>query len=151
MTGTLVRYIMQHNVVTIAASEVLSTVEDIMTLGGVRHMPVVRGGELVGVISERDLLRFSLSNAVYLEPDERRAFLSAVMITDVMSSPPIVIPEDAPVEQAAKVMAERKIGCLPVVDDGGRLMGLITETDLLRHFAGVSMAHGPRADERPAS
>jgi CBS domain-containing protein len=128
---------MQRKVVTIAAGEVLSTLEDIMTLGGVRHMPVVRGGELVGVVSERDLLRVSLSNLFSLGSDQKRAFLSGVEVTSVMSKPPVVIGADALVERAARVMAERKIGCLPVVDDDQRLVGLVTETDLLRHFAGL--------------
>jgi len=128
---------MQHNVVTIAAGEALSTLDDIMTLGGVRHMPVVRSGELVGVVSERDLLRVSPSNLSSLEPGKRHAFLSEVEVTSVMSKPPIVIGAGAPVERAAQVMAERKIGCLPVVDDDERLVGLVTETDLLHYFAGT--------------
>jgi CBS domain-containing protein len=147
MTGTPLHHNMQRSVVTIAAGEVLSTVEDIMTLGGVRHIPVVRGGKLVGVVSERDLLRVSLSNATSLGSDERRAFLSAVAISEVMSSPPIVIAADAGVEQAAEVMAEQKIGCLPVVDDDGQLVGLVTETDLLRYFAGVAASLGAPADD----
>jgi len=60
-----VRDIMQTGVVTISAGDTLSTVEDIMTLGGLRHIPVVRGGTLVGVVSERDLLRASLSNLTF--------------------------------------------------------------------------------------
>ncbi len=148
MDGTRVHHIMQDNVVTVAAGDVLSTVEDIMTLGGVRHMPVVCGGELVGVVSQRDILRVSPSNLISLGSDERRAFLSAVAVTDVMSSPPVVIPARATVEQAAQVMAERKIGCLPVVVDDERLVGLITETDLLRYLAGVAVRYRPLADDR---
>ncbi len=68
MNGTRVHHIMQQNVVTIAAGEVLSTLDDIMTLGGVRHMPVVRSGELVGVVSERDLLRAVLEHPEWREP-----------------------------------------------------------------------------------
>jgi acetoin utilization protein AcuB len=109
-----VRDIMREKIVTISAGERLSTVEDIMTLGGVRHMPVVRAGTLVGVVSERDLLRASLSNLSDFGNAERRAFLQAVEIQRVMSSPAIVISPDATVEEAAHVMAERKIGCLPV-------------------------------------
>jgi CBS domain-containing protein len=128
---------MQEKIVTIGASDRLSTVEDIMTLGRVRHMPVVQGGRLVGVVSERDLLRASLSNLTRLDLEERRAFLNGVEIARVMSSPPIVIDADSPVEEAAFLMAERKIGCLPVME-GQTLVGLLTEADLLRYFAGVT-------------
>jgi CBS domain-containing protein len=101
-------------------------------------MPVVRGGVLVGVVSQRDLLRASLSNLTELTGfgrDQRRAFLEAVEIRRVMSSPAITIPPDATPEQAAELMADRKIGCLPVVS-GDALVGMLTETDLLRYFAG---------------
>ncbi len=129
-----VRDIMQHKIVTISAGDTLSTVEDIMTLGGVRHMPVVHGGKLVGVVSERDLLRASLSNLTEFGTEERRAFLQVVEITRVMSTPPIVISPDATVQQAARALAEHKIGCLPVLE-GDELVGLVTETDVLRYFA----------------
>jgi CBS domain-containing protein len=131
---TLVRDIMQEKIVTLSVTDRLSTVEDIMTLGRVRHIPVVRLGRLVGVVSERDLLRASLSNLAH-RSDERRAFLEGVDIAQVMSAPPVTVGPDASVEEAACVMADRKIGCLPVVD-GDELVGLVTETDLLRYFAG---------------
>lgn len=136
---TLVRDIMQEKIVTLSVSDRLSTVEDIMTLGRVRHIPVVRLGRLVGVVSERDLLRASLSNLAH-RSDERRAFLEGVDIAQVMSAPPVTVGPDASVEEAACVMADRKIGCLPVVE-GDELVGLVTETDLLRYFAG---RHSPR-------
>ena len=85
----------------------------------------------------RNLLRVSLSNLNQNGSDERRAFLHAVEIERVMSGPPIVIGPNAAIGEAARVMAERKIGCLPVVDQGDRLVGLVTETDLLRYFAGA--------------
>lgn len=132
-----VRDIMKRKIVTISVSERLSTVQDIMTLGGVRHIPVVRGGELVGVVTERDLLRASLSTLSEFGADHRRAFLHAIEIERVMSSPPFTIDEREPVEEAARVMAERKIGCLPVLDPSAHFVGLVTETDVLRHFAGL--------------
>jgi len=125
---------MSSRPVTIPAGERLSTVEDIMTLGGVRHMPVVKRGRLVGVVSERDLLRASLSALSGVGSEERRAFLNAVEISEVMSEPPITIDADASVEEAAHLMAEHKIGCLPVLEKE-ELVGMVTETDLLRYFA----------------
>ena len=137
MGVTRVRDIMQEKIVTIGAGDSLSTVEDIMTLGGVRHIPVVQAGRLVGVVSERDLLRTSLSALNEGGQDHKRAFLHAVEIARVMSAPPIVIEPDSTPEKAAAVMADKKIGCLPVME-GDLLVGLITETDLLRYFAGAA-------------
>ena len=132
-----VRDIMETKLVTISASERLSMVEDIMRLGRVRHMPVVQGGKLVGVVSERDLLRASLSVLSEHRDAERRMFLHVVEISRVMSSPPIVVAPDATIREAALLMADRKIGCLPVVA-GDELLGMVTETDVLRWVAGVS-------------
>jgi CBS domain-containing protein len=136
MADLRVRDIMGKSLVTVSVSERLSTVEDIMTLGHVRHMPVVQGGKLVGVVSERDLLRASLSVLSEHRGAERRAFLHVVEIARVMSAPPIVIGPDATVDEAALVMAEKKIGCLPVVEND-RLLGMVTETDVLRCMAGI--------------
>jgi CBS domain-containing protein len=129
--------IMKQQVVTIAASDRLSTAEDIMTLGGVRHMPVVSTGRLVGVVSERDLLRASLS-CMDLESDaqeRQRAFLQGIEIASVMSTPPIVIAPNATVKDAALLMADHRIGCLPVVDPLSALVGMVTQTDVLLYFA----------------
>ena len=125
---------MPDTMVTVSEGDRLSTVEDIMRLGRVRHMPVVRAGMLVGVVSERDLLRASLSSLTDFKTDTHRAFLHGVEIVKVMSTPAVVIDPEATVKQAARQMADGKIGCLPVVD-GDALIGLITETDVLRYFA----------------
>ena len=138
-----VRTIMQRKIVTISAGESLSTVEDIMRLGRVRHMPVVSSGRLVGVVSERDLLRTSLSSLSSHRSAERKAFLYAIEIGRVMSQPPIVIAPEATIRQAARVMAENKIGCLPVVADEA-LVGLVTETDVLGWVANED--EGPRPE-----
>src|SRR5262249_58153821 len=106
MRGVRIRDIMPDQMVTISESDALSTVEDIMTLGHVRHMPVVHGGKLVGVVSERDLLRASLSSLSGFDDGHRRAFLHGVEIGRVMSTPPIVIGPDASVEEAARGMAD---------------------------------------------
>jgi len=129
-----VRDIMETKLVTISANERLSTVDDIMTLGRVRHIPVVQAGRLVGVVSQRDLLRASLSAFSEHRDAERRAFLSVVEIARVMSAPPIVVTPEATIEQAAAIMASKRIGCLPVLADD-ELVGMITETDILRWVA----------------
>jgi len=141
MENAQVRDIMREKVVTISASDSLSTAEDIMRLGGVRHMPVVHGGKLVGVVSERDLLRVSLSALNASGSEERRAFLQALDIGHAMSTPAIVIEPFVTIDKAALLLAEHKIGCLPVVDDE-ELVGLVTATDVLLYFSGVGFERG---------
>lgn len=129
---------MKTRVVTVGAGDRLSTVEDIMTLGGVRHMPVVSQGRLVGVVSERDLLRASISNLEVTEKDDRRVFLHAIEIAAVMSAPAVVVTPSASLTEAAELMADHKIGCLPVVDDASELVGIVTETDLLHALVALT-------------
>jgi CBS domain-containing protein len=138
MGSTLVREVMQAKIVTISVDESLSTVEDIMRLGGVRHLLVVRGGKLVGVVSQTDLLRMSLSTLNSEGNDYRRAFLQALDVSQAMSSPPITVEAYATMEKVAMSMARHKIGCLPVLD-GDDLVGMVTTTDVLSHFAGVQL------------
>ena len=139
-----VRDIMQTKIVTISVTERLSTVEDIMTHGRVRHMPVVHGGRLVGVLSQRDLLRASLSEIGSFGSATRRAFLHAIEIAQVMSAPPITIDPDAKIQLAARLMADHRIGCLPVIEQD-ELVGLVTETDILHWVAGSWSPEAKRA------
>ncbi len=82
---------MSRKVVSISADDNLRIVDEIMQLGRVRHLPVVRRGQLVGVVSQRDLLHASLSNVIGVASEEQTLFLEGVNISQVMSSPPISI------------------------------------------------------------
>jgi len=126
--------IMSTKVVSISADDKLDIVKDIMELASVRHLPVVRLGRLVGVVTQRDLLKASLSTVMGLPASEHTRFLRGISIEEVMSAPPHSIEVGATVQEAARVMSEYKIGCLPVVD-GDALVGILTETDLLSFFA----------------
>jgi len=129
-----VREVMKKNVVRISADDTLWIVKEIMDLGSVRHIPVVDRGTLVGVVSQRDLLRASLSNIIGISAEEQKIFLEGVRISEVMSAPPRTIGPDEGIQTAARVMAENKIGCLPVID-GREIVGILTETDVLQFFA----------------
>jgi len=131
-----VRDVMKKKVVRISADDTLWIVKEIMDLGSVRHIPVVNRGELVGVVSQRDLLRASLSNIMGISAEEQKVFLEGVRISEVMSSPPRTIAPDESIQTAARAMAEYKIGCLPVVD-GREIVGILTETDVLHYFAAL--------------
>ena len=82
-----VREVMKKKVVKISADDTLWIVKEIMDLASVRHIPVVDGGALVGVVSQRDLLRASLSNVMGISAEEQKIFLEGVRISEVMSAP----------------------------------------------------------------
>ena len=129
-----VRDVMKKKVVRISADDTLWIVKEIMDLASVRHIPVVNRGELVGVVSQRDLLRASLSNIMGISAEEQKVFLEGVKISEVMSAPPRTIGPGDSIQSAARAMAEHKIGCLPVVE-GREIVGILTETDVLHYFA----------------
>jgi acetoin utilization protein AcuB len=103
----------------------------------IRHLPVVDGrGKLIGVVARTDLLHASPSSATTLSVFEMNFLLANLHIGEIMSAPPITVSEDAPLEEAARVMVQNKIGCLPVMHDGD-LVGLITETDIFETFVEI--------------
>ena len=125
-----VRDIMTVEVTTLGRNDTLLLAKDIMNLGRVRHFPVVEDDELVGVVSQRDLYRASLGTVMQYGEKAQRAFLESVAVKEVMADP-ISISPDATVRDAARLMLEHKIGCLPVLEDS-RLVGIVTETDMLQ-------------------
>lgn len=132
---TRVRDIMTTNVVTISLDERLDLVDEIMTSGHIRHIPVTKGGSVVGIVSQRDLLRARLSSLGGYSSRENEEFLQDIDVAEVMTKNVRCADPNESVVHAAKRMLEAKIGCLPVVDKDGELVGLITETDVMRHFA----------------
>jgi acetoin utilization protein AcuB len=99
---------------------------------GIRRLPVVdKKGKLVGIVSDRDLLHASPSDATSLSVWELNYLLSKVTLKELMTTPVITVSPETPVQEAARIMAEKKIGGLPVVQ-AGKVVGIITETDLFR-------------------
>ncbi len=130
----LVRERMSKHPYTITAETSVSDALRRMRELHVRRFPVVRnGGELVGIVAEKDLLYASPSPATSLSIHEMHYLLSKLAVADVMQRDVITVTEDTPVEDAARVMTDRKIGGLPVVREG-RLVGIITESDLFKLF-----------------
>ena len=100
----------------------------------VRRLPVLNDkGALVGIVSEKDLLFASPSPATSLSIYELHYLLSRIKVADVMTTEVITVTEDTPLEEAARIMADNKIGGLPV-ERKGDLVGIITETDLFKIF-----------------
>jgi CBS domain-containing protein len=127
---------MQREVVTMLASDRLHLADDVMRLGRIRHLPVTDGDQVVGILSQRDLFRAAISSMLQLGHAAEQQFLATVPVQAVMTPAPVTIGPDATIRAAVRIMLERKIGCLPVVEDG-RLVGLISESDCLRHLEHV--------------
>jgi len=114
-----VRDVMVTDLVTIGPEATARAAWKLMRDGRFRHLPVLKAGRLVGILSDRDL------RPVLLSPS-----LARVRVADLMSEEISTVRPGAPVEDAASLLVTKKIGCLPVLD-GERLVGIVTETDLL--------------------
>jgi CBS domain-containing protein len=101
-------------------------------LGRIRHIPVLANGRLVGILSDRDLIGATANHIFGLKQKSKSALLKAVAIRDVMKKKVITVSPDTEIKDAARLMAERKIGCVPVVSSGA-LIGLVTTTDILKY------------------
>ena len=133
----LVKDRMTLNPVTITPTTSFPEAFQIIRERRIRHLPVVdRKGKLKGIVALTDLLRASPSQATTLSVFELNYLLANLHVQEVMTSPPITVPEDAPLEEAARIMVDNKIGCLPVMRNG-ELQGLITETDIFETFVEV--------------
>ena len=131
----LVRDVMNHPVITIETGTSLQEANDLMWQQGVRHLPVMEHGRLVGIVTDRDL-RISTSEFAPM-PYSPQARVEEVMTAPVLTADPL-----DPVEEAAKVMRDRRIGCLPVVE-GRELVGIITGIDLLDSLVMMTGARLP--------
>ena len=131
-----VRDLMERNVLTLDCTENLDLVEDLMTLGRIRHMPIVSDGQLVGLVSQRDLLRAGISSVLHLCRTAEKTWLAKISVRQVMTTHVFTIGPDEPMRNGVELMLKKKIGCLPVVENGA-VVGMLSETDCLRYLAHV--------------
>ena len=120
---------MTRELVTVKENDDLALAQAILRLGGIRHLPVVRDGKLVGLVTQRDLLR---SGAFGSNPTAR-----AILSEEVMTRNVTTVAPEASLAQAAHLMLRHKYGCLPVCQSDGTLLGIITESDFVRFAADV--------------
>ena len=99
----------------------------------IRRAPVMKDGKLLGIVSERDLLNATPSSVTTLSVWELNYLISKVKVKDVMAKKVVTVDQDTPIEEAARIMADKKIGGVPVVS-GKNVVGIITETDLFKIF-----------------
>ncbi|HTO68275.1 MAG TPA: CBS domain-containing protein [Myxococcota bacterium] len=126
---------MRSNFISASPDDSLLEADRIMRLARIRHLPIVRKGVLVGLLSHRDVLAASVAKLEKCEPSDRLEHLRGIAIREVMSRDVETALESTSLASAAVRMLRLKIGCLPVVRanaDGPQLVGLLTESDLLR-------------------
>jgi acetoin utilization protein AcuB len=133
----LVHERMSKHPITITKDTPINQALKVMRDEKVRRLPVLnKKGELVGIVSERDLLYASPSPATSLSIHELHYLVSKITVDKIMTEDVFTVSEYTPLEEAARIMADNKIGGLPVVRDG-RLVGIITESDLFRIFTEI--------------
>jgi len=111
----------------------VSEAREVMRRKVIRHLLVTEGERLVGIVTDRDIRLNLPSPATSLSVWEINYLLTKLTVGDVMTKAVITVEPERPIEEAARLMLEHRIGALPVVEDG-RLGGILTETDLLRAF-----------------
>jgi CBS domain-containing protein len=127
--------LMNRNVKTLGRNEPLSEADSMMRAERIRHLPILNdSGHLVGIVSQRDLMVNALVRALGFGTATRDRAYASVLVKDVMTEEVVTATSETPIDRAARIMAERKIGCLPVVD-GEELVGILTETDLMAAVA----------------
>jgi len=124
---------MSHPVITIPPEMPVVDALNLMKRERIRRTPVIREGKLVGIVSDKDLLNASPSPATSLSVWEMNYLLTKITVKEVMTKKVLTVTEDTPIEEAARIMADNKIGGLPVVQDEN-VVGIITETDLFKIF-----------------
>jgi CBS domain-containing protein len=137
----LVHNWMSHPVLTVSRSTTLPEARRIMQEAGIRHLPVLDGGQLAGIVTWGDIRRASPSDATTLSVWEITTLLDRIVVAQIMTRSPITVAPDTTIAQAAHIMLDHKIGGLPVLS-GDRLVGILTEADLCR----VLMALQPGND-----
>lgn len=128
---------MTKNPVTIRPDAGMDEAEKLMDEGHFRRLPVVEDGKLVGFFTNRDLLCASPSSATTSDRHEVRTLLAKIKVADVMQKNVISVTDTMTIEEAALILERKKIGGLPVLSEGGDLVGIISSTDIFRAFTVV--------------
>jgi CBS domain-containing protein len=130
----VVREIMMGSPVTLKPDDTLDLANDIISLGRIRHIPIVEDGKLLGLLSARDLMGETAHHVFGLKQKTKSALLKTVLIKEIMKKHLITVEPETDIKEAAHLMADKKVGCLPVLK-AGSLVGLVTTTDVLRYVS----------------
>ena len=112
-----VREIMSKDIEVVDRNDNLRTVEERMATKQLRHLPVLEQGEIVGIVTQRDLFKAAMSSAMGYGEKAQQAYLQSVRVKEIMTYPVVTVSPDTSVAAAAEMIINKGIGCLPVVDD----------------------------------
>ena len=133
---------MTKKVIILYPEDYLSDAISMMKQHHIKHLPVLKNDKLKGIISDRDIKEYSPSKATCLDVYELHYLLAKTSIKDVMKAKVVTTPPDAPVEEAALIMLDQNIGCLPVMEQG-HLVGIISDKDIFRAMVDITgVRHG---------
>lgn len=132
MKQELVKSWMTKNVITIGVDTTLPETHKLMTEHSIRRLPVIENGRLVGIVTRGDVREAEPSDATSLSIWEINYLLAKLRVEKIMTRQPVTISPEATIGEAAKLMLEKKISGLPVVDNQNRVIGIITESDIFR-------------------
>jgi acetoin utilization protein AcuB len=132
MKQELVKNWMTHDVIMITPETTLPQALKLMNNYQIRRLPVVKKHRLVGIVTRGDIRGAEASDATLLSVWELNYLLGRLKIKEIMTRDPIVISQEATIDEAAQVMLDNKISGLPVVNYHGELVGIITESDIFR-------------------
>ena len=145
-----VRDLMVRSLVTVDQDAGLVTAEQLMRSRRLRHLPVLdRARRLVGILTDRDLRRTLLDPALHEQPRQLPSTLERIKVRDVMTIGALAVPAEMDVREAASIMHERDIGALPVVANKGRIVGMITATDVMQQIVSGRARKRTRQVQRP--
>ena len=134
-----VREIMATDIEIVDRNDDLLALQERMAAKQLRHLPVLEQGDIVGLVTQRDLFKAAMSSTMGYGEKAQQAYLRSVRVKEIMTYPVVTISPDASVAAAAEMIITKGIGCLPVVD-GTTLVGIITKTDLLRCLKALEAA-----------
>ena len=138
----LVRDFMTKDVMTLQETDSLLDARMVLVRSSFRHIPVLNGRKLVGIVTEHDIRQHSPSLLTGVDQEEYNRVLETTPITRAMTKEPMTVVPDQPVFEAAQLLYSRRFGCLPVVENG-ELVGIVTTSDMLRLLVQIIQSRGP--------
>lgn len=131
-----IKDIMTRELFFVRPNRNLDIVDDVMEWHDIRHVLVIDShGYLLGVISQRDILRSAVSNQTNITQEDQKHLFSLIPVTEIMKTRLITTTPETPIHEAAQLLLENKIGCLPVLDVESKVIGIVSESDFVKWAA----------------